>query len=354
MLFDPYRYEITPWLRFIQRVLLALIVIGLALLATQMFWVPKLVQYLLKQDTTAIVVPSDSEIKKQVPFMVYPVEHASFVAKFGETVIYNDPVGDAARFRDHGPADLLLLTDIHGDHLSTSTIDALVSTGTTIVAPKAVFELLTPKQRERTIVLENEGVAEVTGIKITAIPMYNLPETDTSRHEKGRGNGYVLTQGATDVYVAGDTADISEMRALTSIDYAFIPMNLPYTMSVEAAADAVLAFVPKVVYPYHYRTPEGKSDVYKFKQIVSEGNPEIKVELLPWYTDESGIEAPAPAIEAAGAKIDVRAVCEGALAYTDFASAEAAAGFVTDCIAGKHPEIISRYIDGLGVDGAVI
>lgn len=287
-----------------------------------------------------------------VPFTVFPVSHASFVATLGEVVIYNDPIGEAALFQKNGPADILLLSDIHGDHLSTSTVSALLSPETTIVAPQAVFDLLTTEQKAQTKVLKNGEEARISGINIKAIPMYNLPESEDSRHAKGRGNGYVLTSGQTDVYIAGDTADVPEMRALTSIDYAFIPMNLPYTMSVETAADAVIAFAPKVVYPYHYRTPEGKSDVEQFKTLVTKANPTITVELLPWYEAEPVPAEPAPST--VSAKLDIKAVCEGALAYTDFVNGEAAVAFVADCVAGKHPEVIERHIKSLGVDGAVI
>ena len=101
-------------------------------------------------------------------------------------------------------------------------------------------------------------------------------------HPKGRGNGYVLELGGKRIYVSGDTEDIEEMRQLKGIDIAFVCMNLPFTMTVEQAADAVLAFKPKIVYPYHYRGRGGFSDVEKFKQIVAR-EPSIDVRLLDWY-----------------------------------------------------------------------
>jgi L-ascorbate metabolism protein UlaG (beta-lactamase superfamily) len=104
-------------------------------------------------------------------------------------------------------------------------------------------------------------------------------------HEKGRGNGYVLTLGMERIYISGDTEDIPEMRTLKNIDVAFVCMNLPYTMTVESAASAVLDFKPKKVYPYHYRGSDGKSDVDKFKTLVTEKNPDIKVLLLDWYKE---------------------------------------------------------------------
>ncbi len=114
--------------------------------------------------------------------------------------------------------------------------------------------------------------------------MYNLPDAENKdRHTKGRGNGYLLSDGMMRVYIAGDTAGTPEMRALTNIDIALIPMNLPYTMGVDEAADAVLAFRPKKVYPYHYRSPDGLADVNRFRDLVTAGNANIEVVLAAWY-----------------------------------------------------------------------
>jgi L-ascorbate metabolism protein UlaG (beta-lactamase superfamily) len=109
--------------------------------------------------------------------------------------------------------------------------------------------------------------------------MYNLPEAPDAFHTKGRGNGYVLTIGGKNIYISGDTEDIPEMRSLTNIDIAFVCMNLPYTMDPTQAAQGVLAFKPKIVYPYHYRG----QDVNTFKTLVNEGNKNIEVRLREWY-----------------------------------------------------------------------
>ena len=121
---------------------------------------------------------------------------------------------------------------------------------------------------------------------ITAIPMYNLPETAESRHPRGRGNGYVISMGGKNIYLSGDTGDIPEMRKLEDIDVAFICMNLPYTMDVDHAASGVLAFKPRIVYPYHYRGQNGLSDVERFKTLVNQGNKKIEVRLRDWYAGE--------------------------------------------------------------------
>lgn len=109
--------------------------------------------------------------------------------------------------------------------------------------------------------------------------MYNLPESPTAFHTRGRGNGYVLTIGGKKIYISGDTSDIPEMRSLKGIDIAFVCMNLPYTMDVKTAAGGVLAFKPKIVYPYHYRG----QDVNEFKKLVNAGDKNIEVRLRDWY-----------------------------------------------------------------------
>jgi L-ascorbate metabolism protein UlaG (beta-lactamase superfamily) len=121
------------------------------------------------------------------------------------------------------------------------------------------------------------------GVSVVAIPMYNLSEGTKTMHTKGRGNGYILGIGGKQLYISGDTQGIPEMRSLKDIDIAFVCMNLPYTMDVAEAADAVLAFKPKIVYPYHYRGQNGLSDVNSFKSLVEKGNKNIEVRLRNWY-----------------------------------------------------------------------
>ncbi len=216
------------------------------------------------------------------PLVIRPVEHATFVMQWNSKTIAVDPVGDAARFEAHGQADLVLVTDTHGDHLSIDTVDALAGSATMIVGPAAVAEKFPEADRGRLTVLANGETVKWGDALIEAVPMYNLTPERQGFHAKGRGNGYVLTLGGTRIYIAGDTEDIPEMRALKDIDAAFVCMNLPYTMDVESAADAVLEFKPKVVFPYHYRGKGGMSDVEKFRSLVAE-NSETDVRLLEWY-----------------------------------------------------------------------
>ena len=169
------------------------------------------------------------------------------------------------------------MTDIHGDHLAPALIAKVrkPGTGTKIIAPAAVAKTVT----DATVI--NNGETKTIGKwKIEAIPMYNIkrgPAEGKLFHYKGRGNGYVVTYGGLRIYIAGDTEDIPEMRAFKNIDVAFIPMNLPYTMTPEEAAAAVKAFHPKVVYPYHYMGSEPK--VFA-AALAGTG---IDVRLRDWY-----------------------------------------------------------------------
>lgn len=222
--------------------------------------------------------------QKVSPVTVTPISHATAILEWGDSIIYTDPVGGAEVFAGKPSPSVVLVTDVHGDHLSTSTLALFTKRNVTFVVPQAVKDLLPIELAERVNVLVNgEEMVTREGLTIRAVPMYNLPESSDSKHAKGRGNGYLLSKDNYRVYVAGDTAGTPEMRSLTNIDMAFVPMNLPYTMSVEDAADAVLAFKPKKVYPYHYRTPEGFSDVQKFKTLVNAGSPSIEVVLVDWY-----------------------------------------------------------------------
>lgn len=213
---------------------------------------------------------------------VTPVGHASFAMTWNGVTLYNDPAptGDdaaptIAAFEALPDPQIVLVSDIHGDHFNADVL-AAVAGDAQIVAPPAVASALPDDLKARTTVLANGDKAEVAGISIEAIPMYNITEDRLQFHEKGRGNGYLLSFGNARIYIAGDTEDIPEMRALTDIDVAFLPMNLPYTMSVDQAAAAVQVFQPRVVIPYHY----ADSDVNAFATAVG-GVSEVKI--LDWY-----------------------------------------------------------------------
>jgi L-ascorbate metabolism protein UlaG (beta-lactamase superfamily) len=200
--------------------------------------------------------------------------------------VYIDPVGSVETLSAYKSPDLILITDIHGDHFSPETLEALKTEKAKIVVPQAVADKMPANFAPQLDVLNNGDTKERYGILIEAVPMYNLREEAKSFHEKGRGNGYVLTMGGERLYFSGDTEDIPEMRALKNIDKAFVCMNLPYTMTEESAADAVLEFQPKEVYPYHYRGRPEVSDVKKFSELVAAKNPNIIVVQLDWYPND--------------------------------------------------------------------
>ncbi len=240
------------------------------------------------KDSNAITDPpledlDGGEAAQETGFTINPIEHASMVLQWDGTTIFVDPVGGKDAFTGYTAPDLILVTDIHQDHMDIPTLEALAGENTKILAPKAVADKLSEILKKKTEIINNGESKESLGINIEAIPMYNLRKEALQFHTKGRGNGYVLEKNAKRVYISGDTEDIPEMRNLKNIDIAFVCMNLPYTMPVEKAAEAVLAFKPKTVYPYHYRGTEGLSDVAKFKSLVEAGNPDIKVTQLDWY-----------------------------------------------------------------------
>ena len=222
---------------------------------------------------------------KKGPLTIQPILHGSVVLQWDGKTIYVDPYGGAAAFQGLPAPDLILITDIHGDHMDPKTLEGLDVSRAVVIAPQAVADQLPEALKSRVSVLSNGGQTDKLGISIRALPMYNLPETADSRHPKGRGNGYVLTMGGKTLYLSGDTEDIPEMRALKGIDVAFVCMNLPYTMDINQAAQAVLAFKPAIVYPYHYRGQDGLSDVEAFKKVVNSGKAKIDVRLRNWYPE---------------------------------------------------------------------
>lgn len=212
--------------------------------------------------------------------IVHPIEHASFVLEAGDQRIAFDPVGGADRSPELDGVGLVLVTDIHGDHFDAATLADLAGNGARIVAPAAVADRMDPGLAAATTVLANGKTTTVGGVAIEAVPMYNLTK---SFHPKGRGNGYVLTLSGLRIYVSGDTEGTREMRGLEGIDVAFVCMNLPYTMDVEQAADAVVEMQPRIAYPYHYRGEDGLADVERFAELVHAKNDAIEVRQLDWY-----------------------------------------------------------------------
>lgn len=206
--------------------------------------------------------------------VVQPIQHGSLLLSFGDQHIFVDP-WSSGPLPSEPKADLILITDIHGDHLDPAGVDRVKDDETVIVGPPAVAE-----QLPGTLALRNGEAQEFGGVRVEAVPMYNLPRPEQAelRHPPGRGNGYVLTLGGKRVYVSGDTACTPEMKALKDIDVAFVCMNMPYTMPPEEAAECVAAFKPRVVYPYHFRG----SDLTQFEQPLA-AVPGVDVRIRRWY-----------------------------------------------------------------------
>jgi L-ascorbate metabolism protein UlaG (beta-lactamase superfamily) len=206
---------------------------------------------------------------------ITPVNHAALQIAHGTHVIDVDPVAQA-NFGTLPAPDIILVTDIHGDHLDPATIAKLKKSTTKIVAPAAAAAKL-----EGAIVMANGETKTVDGVSIEAVPMYNIqrgPSPGQFFHEKGRGNGYIVTLGGKRIYIAGDTECTPEMKGLKNIDVAFLPMNLPYTMPPSEAAECVKAFKPAIVYPYHYRG----QNLDEFAAALK-GTPGVDVRIRDWY-----------------------------------------------------------------------
>lgn len=239
------------------------------------------------QDPSKDLTFEKIELKQNSEIKITPIAHATAVLEWNDITIYIDPVGGAEVFEGQKQPDLILISDVHGDHLSVETLEALNTSRAKIIVPQAVADKIPKNFTPQLDVLNNGESKERYGITVEAIPMYNLREEALKFHTKGRGNGYVLNIGKQRLYFSGDTEDIPEMRALQNIDKAFICMNLPYTMTLESAANAVLEFKPKQVYPYHYRGKPDVSDVNIFKAIVNAGNTDIEVVQLDWYPNDA-------------------------------------------------------------------
>jgi L-ascorbate metabolism protein UlaG (beta-lactamase superfamily) len=200
------------------------------------------------------------------------VGHGTLLLDFGGKIIHVDPFGELADYSKLPKADVVLVTHHHSDHLDPLALERVRSEKTAVVLTEKCAQEI-----KGGIVMKNGDRRTISGIDIEAVPAYNIVHTRESGepfHPKGEGNGYVLSFGDTRVYIAGDTENIPEMKALKNIDYAFLPMNLPYTMTPEMVVDAVVAFKPKVLYPYHY----GDTDTAKLVALL-EGNKDTEVRI---------------------------------------------------------------------------
>lgn len=190
------------------------------------------------------------------------IGHGTLMFAFGGKILHVDPVSQEADYSKLPKADIILVTHEHGDHLDPSAIKAIRTDKTEIILTEKCLPKVSGGK-----VMKNGETKTVAGLKIEAVPAYNIVHKRPNGapfHPKGDGNGYVITFGDKRVYVAGDTENIPEMKQLKNIDIAFLPMNLPYTMTPEMVADAVKAFKPKIVYPYHF----GDTDTSKLVKLL--------------------------------------------------------------------------------------
>ena len=200
------------------------------------------------------------------------IGHGTLMLAYDNKIIYIDPYSKVADFDKLPDADIILLTHHHRDHLDSTALELVRNDKTTVVLTEICALTLGAG-----IIMKNGDVQILQSIKIEAVPAYNLlHKRDTGQvyHPRGEGNGYIITFGDTRLYIAGDTENTPEMKGLKNIDYAFLPMNLPYTMTPEMVADAARAFKPKVLYPYHY----GKTDPSKLIELMKD-TPDVEIRI---------------------------------------------------------------------------
>lgn len=194
-------------------------------------------------------LPSDIIKTSSGDLTITFIGHGSLLFSFGGKAIYVDPYSLLADYGKLPKADIILVTHEHRDHLDPAAIEKVRTPGTQIILSE-----IAAKQLGSGTIMKNGDRKKLGGIAVEAVPAYSLVhkrESGEPFHPRGNGNGYVITFGNKRVYVAGDTENIPEMKALKDIDIAFLPMNLPYTMTAEMVADAARMFKPKVLYPYH-------------------------------------------------------------------------------------------------------
>ena len=202
------------------------------------------------------------------------VGHGTLMFKYNDMVIHIDPVSSEGDYSTMPDADIILVTHEHGDHLDPGAIGKILKDDTEIISNKASATHLDDCK-----VMANGDKTDIKGIGIEAVPAYNIKHERSPGnpfHPKGNGNGYVLDIGGKRIYVAGDTENIPEMKSLGDIDIAFLPMNIPYTMSPEMAADAALMIKPDILYPYHF----GSTDTDELVKLLEGTDIDVRIREL--------------------------------------------------------------------------
>lgn len=225
-----------------------------------------LLAYAENQDFEEDIIPTN-----QGDLKITFIGHGTLMFHFDGKVIHIDPVSRYADYSQFPKADLILITHQHGDHLDPEVVEMLRQKETDIILTKKCAPEI-----EGGVIMENGDTKTVQGIKIEAVPAYNIKHMRSAGvpyHPKGEGNGYILHLGDKRVYVAGDTENTPEMKSLQDIDIAFLPMNLPYTMSPEMTADAAKAIYPDILYPYHY----GSTDTSKLVELLEGEDIDVRI-----------------------------------------------------------------------------
>jgi len=219
-------------------------------------------------------LPSDTLPTAGGNLVVTFVGHGTLMLEHGDRVVHVDPWSKLADYAALPDADLILVTHHHGDHLDPAAIAEVRGEATVVIGSGEVC-----RQVPGCTALANGETTEALGLGITAVPAYNLVhrrEGGEPFHPKGRDNGYLVDFAGTRVLIAGDTENTPELKALERVDVAFLPMNLPYTMTPEMVADAALAIRPRVLYPYHY----GDTDPDRLVELLA-GERDIEVRIRP-------------------------------------------------------------------------
>jgi L-ascorbate metabolism protein UlaG (beta-lactamase superfamily) len=231
----------------------------------KLFWLATLFVVLLVVDSSAQEALENDTIKTSGgDLKITFIGHGSLMFSYAGKIIHVDPVSKEADYSKLPKADLVLVTHHHGDHFDLKALETLRKEKTVWVMTEACAQ-----QLKGGVVMKNGDTKMIEGLKIEAVPAYNLVHMRSEGkpfHPKGEGNGYIITFGDKRVYIGGDTENTPEVKKLDKIDVAFLPMNLPYTMTPEMVADAAKAFKPKVLYPYHY----GETDTSKLLALLKD------------------------------------------------------------------------------------
>ena len=210
---------------------------------------------------------------------IFSIKHGSLAIRAGSKWVYADPVTKGAKpetdYTNLPKADYILITPEHGDHLDLAAISQLAGPGTKVIANHSSVEKASSAVPGIEVIdmANGDGMTTAEGWNIEAVPAYNISEGRQNFHPQGNGNGYLLTIDGFRIYVAGDTEDIPELADLNDVDVAFLPCNLPYTMTPEQCADAARKFMPKVLFPYHY----GETDVQQVVTLLSDTSVNVRI-----------------------------------------------------------------------------